>query len=67
MYIYNKELLLKEIFANNDQPQSKKEVYTWLLAYATSVNDGDDAMVYIYIYLITLIITIYLITYKFSV
>ncbi|OUM61753.1 hypothetical protein PIROE2DRAFT_12157, partial [Piromyces sp. E2] len=37
-------LLLKEIFSNNNQPQSKKDVYTWLLAYATSVNDGDDTM-----------------------
>ncbi|ORX50261.1 hypothetical protein BCR36DRAFT_583391 [Piromyces finnis] len=38
------KLLLKEIFTNNDQPQSKKDVYTWLLAYATSVNDSDDNM-----------------------
>jgi len=38
------KLLLKEIFSNNNQSQSKKDVYTWLLAYATSVNDGDDVM-----------------------
>jgi len=37
------KLLLKEIFSNNNQSQDKKKIYTWLLAYATSVNDGDDA------------------------
>ncbi|ORX81047.1 hypothetical protein BCR32DRAFT_327463 [Anaeromyces robustus] len=38
------KLLLKEIFSNSNQTQSKRDIYTWLLAYATSTNDEDDIM-----------------------